>query len=104
MRSSDSLSPSHFLSRFVSRLFRDRLHENDGYVVHFARRGSSDRTEALGNAWEPERRNIRLKFGINATAPIEIRASEPSVTGCLQVADYNLKKPTGSGLFGYNEA
>ncbi|MFC1759084.1 hypothetical protein ACFL2H_10000, partial [Planctomycetota bacterium] len=82
--------PNQLYDRCVSRLFRDRLHKADGYTIHFAKRGSSDRTEALQNALNAARRNIKIKYGIEATAPIEINAGEPPTTINLQVVDYYL--------------
>ncbi|MEO8270299.1 MAG: hypothetical protein ABI557_11310, partial [Aureliella sp.] len=76
--------------RCVSRLFRDRLHKDDSYAIHFARRGSSDRTGALLNALMASRANFQRTYGIESTAPIEINASEPTTTVNLQVADYYL--------------
>jgi hypothetical protein len=82
--------PNQLYDRCVSRLFRDRLHKDDGYLIHFAKRGSSDRTEALEHALETARRNLRAKWGITASSPIEIRAGEPKMVTCLQVVDYYL--------------
>ena len=82
--------PNQPYDKCVSQLFRERLHKDDGYTIHFAKRGSSDRTEALQNALNAARRNFHSKFGIEATAPIEINAGEPKTTVNLQVADYYL--------------
>ncbi len=82
--------PNQLYDRCVSRLFRDRLHKDDGYTIHFARRGSSDRTEALAKALEAARRNLRAKWNIAATAPIEIKAADSKDVICLQVVDYYL--------------
>ena len=74
----------------MSRLFRDRLHKDDGYQIHFAKRGSSDRTEALQKALDAARQGFRQKWVVAATAPIEIRAGQPADVVCLQVVDYYL--------------
>ena len=74
----------------MSRLFKERLHTHDGYLIQFARRGSSDRTEALEHALEAARRSFRTTWNITATAPIEIRAAQPTDVVCLQVVDYYL--------------
>ncbi|MEP3479080.1 MAG: DUF3800 domain-containing protein [Fuerstiella sp.] len=76
--------------RCVSRLFRDRLHKDDGYQIHFAKRGSSDRTESLQKALDAARQGFRQKWGVAATAPIEIKAGQPADVVCLQVVDYYL--------------
>jgi len=82
--------PNQLYDRCVSRLFKERLHKHDGYLIHFAKRGSSDRTEALEKALEAARRNLRASWGIAASSLIEIRAGEPKSVVCLQVADYYL--------------
>ncbi|MBC8353005.1 MAG: DUF3800 domain-containing protein [Planctomycetes bacterium] len=82
--------PNQLYDRCVSRLFRDHLHKDDGYTIQFAKRGSSDRTEALENALETARRNLRSKWGITSAAPIEIKAAHSKDVTCLQVIDYYL--------------
>ena len=82
--------PNQLYDRCVSQLFRERLHKHDGYKIHFARRGSADRTEALRNALEAARTSFYKKWGIAGTAPIEIVASDSRTVVCLQVADYFL--------------
>ncbi|MFV1967583.1 MAG: hypothetical protein ACC628_19310 [Pirellulaceae bacterium] len=75
--------PNQLYDRCVSRLFRDRLHKEDSYVIKFSRRGNRSRTEALGNAIAQARNNLRLKWGISAAAPIEVIAAMPSGEGGL---------------------
>lgn len=82
--------PNQLYDRCVSRLFKERLHKHDGYMIHFARRGSSDRTDALERALEAGRLNFRKKWGITGTSPIEIKAAQPYEVVCLQVIDYYL--------------
>lgn len=82
--------PNQLYDRCTSRIFRDRLHKDDGYVIYFAKRGSKDRTEALRQSLENARRNFRSKYEIDATSPIEIVSSNPPKTPLLQVADYLL--------------
>jgi hypothetical protein len=82
--------PNQLYDRCVSQLFKERLHKQDGYKITFARRGSSDRTEALRSALEAARASFRRKWGIDGTAPIEIVASDSRAVACLQVADYFL--------------
>ena len=82
--------PNQLYDRCVSRLFRDRLHKDGGYTIHFSQRGSSDRTEALAKALEAARRNLRAKWNITATAPIEIKAADSKEIVCLQIVDYFL--------------
>jgi len=82
--------PNQLYDRCVSRLFRDRLHKEDSYVIRFSQRGNRSRTEALRTAIEHARNNLRLKWGISATAPIEIIPAMPSQAGGLQAVDYFL--------------
>lgn len=82
--------PNQLYDRCVSRLFRDRLHKQDGYVIQFSRRGNRSRTEALRKAIEQARNNLRRKWRIAATAPIEIIPATPSEAGGLQAVDYFL--------------
>jgi hypothetical protein len=82
--------PNQLYDRCVSQLFRERLHKDDGYKIYFAKRGSSDRTEALRNALEAARTSFYRKWGITGTAPIEIVPAKSSDVTCLQVVDYCL--------------
>ena len=73
------------------RLFRDRLHKDDGYKVCFARRGSADRTRALGDAaLSGARANFAEKHGVFGTAPIEVTAANLEDSVGLQAVDYFL--------------
>ena len=82
--------PNQLYDKCVATLFRDRLHKDDGYQITFARRGSSDRTEALQQALDSARHAFRKKWGVAATAPIEVKAGRPVEVVCLQVVDYYL--------------
>ena len=82
--------PNQLYDRCVSRLFRDRLHKEDGYVIQFSRRGNRSRSDALKKAIEQARSNLRARWGIAATTPIEIVAARPDQAGGLQAVDYFL--------------
>lgn len=82
--------PNQLYDRCVTKLFHDRLHKDDGYQITFARRGSSDRTEALKKALDSARLAFRQKWGVSTTAPIEIKAGQSADIACLQVIDYYL--------------
>jgi len=82
--------PNELYDSLVSRLFKDRLHKDDGYRIHFARRGSSDRTAALCNALERARSSFAKKWGILSSAPIEVIPATPRHYPGLQAADYFL--------------
>lgn len=82
--------PNQLYDRCVSRLFKERLHKQDSYVIQFSRRGNRTRTEALQTAIEQSRNNLRASWGIEATAPIEIIPALPYQAGGLQAVDYFL--------------
>lgn len=74
----------------VRRLFKDRLHKAQHIRVSFATRGSADRTAALRAALEAARKRFDMQWGKGSEAPIEVEASSPSRTVCLQAVDYFL--------------
>jgi len=74
----------------VRRLFKQRLHKHGHYRVCFARRGSSDRTEALTFALEAARADFALEQGIGTAGDIEVIASSPIREPALQAVDYFL--------------
>lgn len=82
--------PNQLYDRSVSRLFKERLHKEESYVIQFSRRGNRARTEALQTAIEQARNNLRASWGIEATSPIEIMAAKPADAGGLQAVDYML--------------
>lgn len=82
--------PNQLYDRCVSRLFRDRLHKENAYLIQFSRRGNRERSDALKTAIEQARDNFRRKWKISATAPIEIVAASPGESGGLQAVDYLL--------------
>jgi hypothetical protein len=67
-----------------------RLHRDQEYVIQFARRGRSDRTEAIRLAVEGARQRFQQKWGIVSDAPITARAAYPQDVVCLQASDYLL--------------
>lgn len=82
--------PNQLYDRCVSRLFKERLHKDDGYSIHFAKRGNRSRTGALQKALELARDNFRRSWGIASHAPIEVIPGSPAAFGGLQAADYFL--------------
>lgn len=82
--------PNQLYDRCVSRLFKERLHKEESYLIQFSRRGNRARTEALQKAVEHARNNLRATWGIEATSPIEIMAAKPADAGGLQAVDYFL--------------
>jgi hypothetical protein len=83
-------NPNELYDYLVRRLFKDRLHKDDGYRIYFSERGKSDRTEALLKALEKARKSFSEKWGIQSTAPIEVVPNRPKTCLSLQAVDYFL--------------
>ena len=74
----------------VKRLFRNLLHKADKNVIFFARRGKTNRNEALKQALSNARRNFEIKYKKRSDKPVIFYdAYSAEVTG-LQVIDYYL--------------
>lgn len=82
--------PNELYDYLVRRLFRDRLHKDDGYTICFATRGKADRTAALKQALDQARRNFYSKKGIAGNAPVQLQAGAPAQFAGLQAVDYFL--------------
>jgi len=84
------LGPSEVYDDLVRRLFKNLLHRGEAHEVCFARRGKSDRQEALIAALRRAKEKFRKKWNANADLPLSIRASVPSSDAGLQIIDYYL--------------
>lgn len=82
--------PNQLYDRCISLLFKERLHQESGYVIQFAKRGSRDRTESMKIAISQAKDSFRTKWGIESTSPIEIVASSSVKVSGLQAVDYFL--------------
>ena len=82
--------PNELYDYLVRRLFRDRLHKDDAYEIHFAKRGSSDRTAALNASLQAARERLFQKWGISSQAPIRVIPTMSQTNRCLQATDYFL--------------
>jgi hypothetical protein len=82
--------PNELYEHMVRRLFRDRLHSEEAYDICFARRGKSDRTEALMSALEAARHRFAARFGIVRDVRIAVRPCWSREEPCLQAVDYLL--------------
>jgi hypothetical protein len=82
--------PDELYDFMVRRLFKQRLHKHGAYRVCFARRGKSNRTEALSLALETTRREFAAERGIAAEAQIEVVPTSPFHEPALQAVDYFL--------------
>lgn len=74
----------------TKRLFKNLLHKEDAYRITFATRGSKDRTLALKASLDDARAGFQKRWGIEATAPIEVVSIRSDESYCLQAADYFL--------------
>lgn len=83
-------NPNELYDFMVRSLFKNSLHQADEYRVHFARRGNSDRSEALTAALEAARERFNLKWGLAGQAHLRVRACDPAKCAPLQAADYFL--------------
>jgi len=86
----DRYHPNQLYDRCVPQLFEGRLHQHDSYRIVFAKRGSSDRTEAFEKGLLEAKKKFRRKWGIESASPIEVMASDPAKVTCLQATDYFL--------------
>lgn len=84
------LAPSDIYDDLVKRLFKNLLHRAESHEICFARRGKSDRQEALETALQRAKHNFRQQWKTDLDLPVTIRASVPSSDVGLQVVDYYL--------------
>jgi hypothetical protein len=82
--------PNELYEHMVRRLFRDRLHSEEAYDICFARRGKSDRTDALMSALGTARQRFTARFGIRKDVRIAVRPCWSREEPCLQAVDYLL--------------
>jgi hypothetical protein len=82
--------PNELYEHMVRRLFRDRLHQEEAYRVCFARRGKSDRTEALMSALGVARQRFATRFGVKREVALDVRPRWSREEPCLQAVDYLL--------------
>lgn len=74
----------------VRRLFKNMLHQADSNEVWFARRGKSDRGEALLHALQTAKARFNRSWGTDHDKPTLVRSASPSECPGLQVIDYFL--------------
>lgn len=82
--------PNELYDHMVRRLFKNLLHKNDRYVIYFARRGNSLRTEALRSALDGARKQFEMQWRIRNDVQLDIIAMSPPACPGLQVVDYLL--------------
>jgi len=74
----------------VKRLFKHRLHKADKNHIVFARRGKSDRAEALEKAITKAKKSFEKQSGKYSNSLTTIQSAYPSELVGLQVIDYYL--------------
>jgi len=74
----------------VKRLFRNLLHKADSNSIVFARRGKSERFEALSQAITRVQVNFEAKFGRPSDKPTRVHSLFSGDVAGLQVIDYCL--------------
>ena len=90
MNASYRYQPNELYDLTVRMLFKQRLHKEDHYRVVFARRGSSDRTEALREHLRQTREGFLAEHQLASSATLEIIPAYPWEQPGVQVADYCL--------------
>lgn len=80
--------PNELYDLTVRMLFKQRLHKEDHYRVIFARRGKSDRTEALTFELQHARTRFLAEHQMSSSATVEINPAHPWEQPCIQVGDY----------------
>ena len=83
-------SPDDPYDYMARRPFRDLLHKGSRYEICFAKRGKSDRTQALRATLEAAKERFFEKWGITGSAPIRIWTCRAHRCACLQAVDYFL--------------
>lgn len=82
--------PNELYDLTVRMLFKQRLHQEDHYRVVFARRGKSDRTEALTRELENTRQRFLAEHRVVNPPRLEILPAYPWEQPAIQLADYCL--------------
>jgi len=90
MDSAYRYQPNELYDLTVRMLFKQRLHKDDHYRVVFARRGSSDRTEALHDQLRQTRGRFLAELQLSSPVTLEIVPAYPWERPVLQIADYCL--------------
>ena len=89
-KSNRKLSPNDEYDDLVKRLFKNLLHKGEENRITFARRGKSDRQDALEGAIEKAKANFEKSWRKPSDRPTLIASANPSESAGLQVIDYYL--------------
>lgn len=82
--------PNELYDHAAKRLFKQRLHKDDRYLIHFASRGKRDRTRTLAEALEAARARFCEEQGITTASAIAVKCVNAHDEGGCQAADYFL--------------
>ncbi|MBI1785341.1 DUF3800 domain-containing protein [Candidatus Sumerlaeota bacterium] len=82
--------PNELYDHTVKRLFKARLHKDDRYFIHFARRSKSDRTRILAESLEAARERFCKEQGVESKSVISVKCMSAHEEGGLQAVDYFL--------------
>ena len=82
--------PDQIYDDLIKRLFRNVLHKADENIITVARRGKSDRIEALTEAIRRAKRNFERRYDQPSDKPTDILVDVPSNYEGLQATDYCL--------------
>jgi hypothetical protein len=82
--------PDDIYDDLIKRIFRDSLHKADENIITVARRGNSDRLEALTTAISRAKRNFERRYDQPSDKPTDIQPDVPSNSEGLQAIDYCL--------------
>lgn len=80
--------PNELYDLTVRMLFKHRFHQDDHHRVVFARRGHSDRTEALTWQLEHTKQQLMAQRQVASSTTLEIVPAYPWEQPCVQLADY----------------
>jgi hypothetical protein len=86
----EKLTANDIYDGLVRQIFQNVLHKSHENRIVFARRGKSDRTEALTKAINQAKLAFAKKWGERPDRPTRINSASPSDSGGLQVIDYYL--------------
>ncbi len=91
MEASYRYKPNELYDSTTRLLFKQRLHKQPSYSITFARRGNSDRTNALKDQLLKARERFQDEHSKDLEdAEMEILPRYPWQSPCLQIADYRL--------------
>lgn len=83
-------NPNDVYDDLVKRLFKHKLHTEKEYLVTFAKRGNSDRTEALQQALNRAQKNYDKTWHKKTDSLLNVKSDIPQNCIQLQIVDYYL--------------